>query len=115
MKTLKLYSSEGKPIVKKVEFANSFFARLKGLMFRKSLEQGTGLLLYPCSQIHTYFMKFSIDVVYFNKDFKVVCIDRNIAPGVSVRRIKESKSVLELNAGDAEKLGINLDDVLTFA
>ena len=47
MKPLKLYSSEGKPIVKKVEFANSFFARLKGLMFRKSLEQGTGLLLYP--------------------------------------------------------------------
>ncbi|HOA34573.1 MAG TPA: DUF192 domain-containing protein [Clostridiales bacterium] len=115
MKTLRAYAADGRTLVRNVELANTFFTRLKGLMFRESLPNDTGLLIYPCCQIHTYFMKFSIDVVYLNRDFKVVFIDRNIQPGVSVRRIREAKCVLELNAGEADRLGIAVDDVLTFA
>ena len=46
-------------LAQKVEMADSFLARLKGLMFRKELPKGCGLLLAPCLQIHTCFMRFA--------------------------------------------------------
>ena len=48
--------------------ADSFLARTRGLMGRKQLEQGHGLMLIPCNSIHTCFMRFSIDVIFVKKD-----------------------------------------------
>ena len=56
----------------KVKIADTFFTRLAGLMFQKKLPQGTGLLLVPCNSVHMCFMRFSIDVIYLDKDYKII-------------------------------------------
>jgi uncharacterized membrane protein (UPF0127 family) len=95
-----------------VTVAQSFFSRLKGLMWKKSMPAG-GLLIVPCSGIHTFFMKFPIDVVFINKDDKVAKIVDNLAPWKIALPGGFSRSVLELPAGKALELKLRKGDILT--
>jgi len=52
--------------------ADTFWRRLVGLLNRNSLEKGEALILKPCSSIHTLFMRFSIDVLFLDKNNKVI-------------------------------------------
>jgi uncharacterized membrane protein (UPF0127 family) len=52
--------------------ADTFCRRLVGLLNRNSLEKGEALILKPCSSIHTFFMRFSIDVLFLDKNSKVI-------------------------------------------
>ena len=70
----------GEILAERVEVAATFWARLKGLMFRGSLPQGNALLLDPCPQIHTCFMRFSIDAVFLDKKDCVVAVIENLKP-----------------------------------
>ncbi|SHI18942.1 Uncharacterized conserved membrane protein, UPF0127 family [Sporobacter termitidis DSM 10068] len=72
-------------------------------MFKPSLPSGQGLLLVPCSSIHTCFMRFTIDVVYLSKDYKVLGIE-TIAPWRVGRHVPGTKMVLETAAGYAAQL-----------
>ncbi len=56
----------------KTKIADSFLLRFKGLMFRRNIETNEGLLLKKCNSIHTFFMRFTIDVAYLDKDFFVI-------------------------------------------
>jgi uncharacterized membrane protein (UPF0127 family) len=102
MKTVKILM-DGRVIVQTVFVADSYFSRLKGLMFCKCLENTKGLLLIPCNQIHTFFMKFSIDAVFMDKFGKVLHIEDNMKPGKISPHIKKGWQVLELAAGQAGK------------
>lgn len=64
----------------KVENAVTFFERSKGLLGRSSLDSTQCLWIQDCKSIHTFFMKFSIDVLYVDQNLKVTKIDRNIKP-----------------------------------
>lgn len=97
---------DGRIILNKVEIADSFFTRLMGLMYRKELEENTGLLLRPCSQIHTFGMKFAIDAVFLNKGGYVLSIMTKIEPHRILPYIPKSRQVLELNAGEAADIKI---------
>ena len=103
-----------KIIAEKAELADGFLDRFLGLMFRKSLDLNGGLLLKPCRQIHMFFMRFSIDAVFFSKENKIVHLEKNLAPGRMTRYIKDAESVLELNSGTADKCGIAEGDILIF-
>jgi len=59
---------------------DTFFTRLVGLMFKANLPAGSGVVLKPCTQIHTCFMRFNIDVVFLNKDLQVLHIIENMKP-----------------------------------
>lgn len=80
----------------RVEIAKSFSARLLGLIGRDRLGEGEGMFLRNCSNIHTFFMKFPIDVIYLDNDSKVVAVETNVKPwrmgGIHWR----AKHVLEL-------------------
>jgi len=79
--------------------ANSFIKRLNGLMGKKSIESDYCLVLKPCNQIHMFFMKFSIDVVYLDKDSIVCDIDYDLKPWTISKKRKNALSVLEFNSG----------------
>lgn len=64
--------SIGKKIFNNVNIADSFLSRFKGLMLRRNIETNEGLLLKKCNSIHTFFMRFTIDVAYLDKDFLVI-------------------------------------------
>lgn len=60
--------------------ASKFFQRAKGLIGRRSLPCGEGLLIERCNAIHTFFMKFPIDAVFLDRHGRVVRIVRAIRP-----------------------------------
>jgi len=60
--------------------AGSFWARARGLIGRKRLEPGTGMLIPRCNAIHTFFMRFPIDATFLDREGRVVKVVRNIRP-----------------------------------
>lgn len=64
----------------KVKLANAFWSRLVGLLNRCSLEKGEALILEPSYAIHTLFMRFSIDVLFLDKNGKVVGMIQALRP-----------------------------------
>lgn len=58
--------------------AGTFFARMMGLLNRRSLNEGEGLVILSCRQIHMIFMRFPIDVIFVDKTHKVAGLVRNI-------------------------------------
>lgn len=86
-------------IAESIESANTFFKRLKGLMFRQELSPGSGIYLYPCNAIHTFFMKFPIDVLYIDKDWRIVGMEEHLQPGKVGKKFSAATSVIELESG----------------
>jgi len=88
-------------------------SRRQGLLKHESLPPGAGLWIAPCEAVHTFGMKFEIDVVYLSKTKKVVKIREKMAK----RRISAclwAHSVLELPAGMAAATGMKVGDQLEF-
>ncbi|WP_423799543.1 DUF192 domain-containing protein [Neobacillus sp. SAB-20_R2A] len=92
----------------KIKMADSFFTRLKGLMFRSDPITDEGLWIIPCNSIHMFFMKFPIDVVLLNERNEVVKIYHNIKPWRATKPIKAAHSTLELPVGSIKNLGISI-------
>lgn len=94
--------------------ADTFWTRFKGLMGKspEKINDMGGLLIKPCSQIHTFFMKASIDVVYLSKEWKVVFIDENVQPWKCCKHIKGAKCLIEFPKGKIKKLGIEENNTL---
>ena len=94
----------------RVQVADNFLQRLRGLMLRSpaSLPLGTGLLIAPCNSIHMMFMRFAIDVVYLAEDYTVVKTVKNVRPwlGISACFKKGTWAVLELPIGSIEHYGV---------
>lgn len=107
--------SDKKLISGKVEWALTFFQRMRGLMFRRKTRHAL-IFVLDCearldAAIHMFFVFFSIDVVFMDSGWKIVDIKRNIKPFTPmVVPEKAAKYIVELPAGMAKNLKIN--DVL---
>jgi uncharacterized membrane protein (UPF0127 family) len=87
------------------------FARLRGLLGRPELPAEEAILLTPSSSIHTWFMRFSIDVVFLDADLTVLAIRTDVPPWRMTGR-RGARSVLELRAGTCAHHGIRPGDRL---
>jgi uncharacterized protein len=85
--------------------ADKPWSRMRGLLGRSGLEAGEGLLLKPCGSVHTFFMRFPIDVVFLDRELAVVAVSPEVAPWRTARA-KGAKVTLELAAGEAARRGI---------
>lgn len=92
--------------------ADTFWSRGKGLIGRKHLDTGDGLLIDPCGSIHCFFMSIPIDVVYLDRDNRVVGVDKEIRPWRIGGIYRGAKRVLELPAGTIEATGTSVGDQL---
>ncbi len=90
-----------------IELADNFWRRFLGLMGRKRLPAGRGLLITSCNSVHMCFMRFPIDVVYFDKDYTVLKIVRRLRPWLGVSFCRGAYAALELTAG-----ATNLDTMI---
>ena len=104
--------SKGDALVAFGRVADSLPARLKGLIGSNPLAPGQGLLISPCSSIHTFWMSFPIDVIYLSSAQEVEGIDHSLAPWRLGSFHRNVHSVLELPAGTAEALGVRVGDRL---
>lgn len=82
--------------------AKSVWARFRGLMLRRRLGPGEGLVIAPCGSIHMMFMLFSIDAVFFDRDGRVTKVARNVRPWIGLAfGGKGAHGVVELPRGAA--------------
>jgi uncharacterized protein len=95
-----------------VKIADHFLARLVGLLNKRGLEPGAGLLIEPCSSIHTFGMRFPIDVLALDRDYRVLGIWKDIRPW----RVKVfsggTHRVLELGSGTLNAIDVQIGDYL---
>lgn len=89
-----------------VRVADSFLTRFAGLMLRGRLARGRGLLIAPCSSIHMCFMRFSIDAVFIDREYRVLKISRHLLPWLGLTWRPGAWGVIELAAGEADRMGI---------
>ncbi len=94
-----------------IDVANSSTTRNKGLLGRDFLPEGHGLWITPCEAIHMFFMRFPIDVVFLDKNKRVVKISADLKPWRMSGSFR-AKSVLELPAGTAARSGTQVGDQL---
>ena len=96
----------------RAERADTSAKRRVGLLHHKSLAPGEGLWIVPCESVHTFFMKFPIDLVYLDKRLKVRKV-RHAVPPWRLSACFTAHSVLELPAGSAAETGTAVGDELT--
>jgi uncharacterized membrane protein (UPF0127 family) len=93
--------------------ADTSKARRTGLLRHNTLEPGDGLWIAPCEAVHTFGMKFPIDVLYLNRKKKVIKIRENMLRS-RVSFCLRAHSVLELPAGTCAATRTVLGDQLVF-
>ena len=94
--------------------ADSFLDRLIGLMFTKELKENTGLLIRPCSMVHTFFMRYSIDVVFISKGGEILELCSDLAPNGFSPHISGCYQVLEFPCHYCAKMGMQKGQQLSF-
>ena len=96
----------------KVEKADTFFKRLIGLIGRKKIDSATGLLIAPCNSIHMLFMRFSIDAIFIDKEFRIKKIVRNLKTWIGFAVCLKAWGVIEMKAGEADRLKLAVNQTL---
>lgn len=99
-------------ILDNLELAKSTLSRMKGLLGRSELHPEQGLWIKPCNSIHTWFMKFPIDVIFVDKKLMVKSIHHKVGPWKLVVPKWGSYSVFEIEAGRASQTQIQVGDQL---
>lgn len=113
MKTAKVIrKNDNQEIVAKCLVTQNSWERFVGLLGKDSLSENEGLWITPCNSIHTYFMKFSIDVVYLDKSGRVLEIHQNVKPWVMHWPRFDARAVLELPTGCSKNLRLG-DELCT--
>jgi len=94
--------------------ARTIFARIKGLLGRKVLLPNQAIILDPCNSVHTFFMRFPIDLLFVDKDYKII----QAIPGFHPNRVSsiywKSSKVIELPAGKLNLTNTQIKDQLQF-
>jgi hypothetical protein len=91
--------------------ADTPLARLKGLLGKSQLGSGEGVLIYPTSAVHTWFMRFPIDAVFLDRDLRVLRVATELKPWRAAAG-RRAKAVLELAAGECRRRGIEAGTTL---
>lgn len=107
-----LNSSKNLILVNNLEKAESLYSRLKGLLGRPSLSSDSALWIDQCTSIHTFFMQFSIDVVFIDHSFKVKKIANDVRPWRVVGPVWGAKSVIEFAKGTVAQRQVEVGDQL---
>mgnify|MGYP001574163575 CR=1 FL=1 len=90
---------DGAVLVEHVELALRLRERMKGLLGRRSLGVGRALYLSPCNSVHTFFMRFPLDLVFLDRALVVRRVLRNVPANRIVWGGPGARSVLEVEAG----------------
>ena len=99
MQTDAALSCEGNVIVPHLARARRVDQRMVGLLGQATLPDGHGLLIDPCPSVHTWFMRFSLDLVFFDRQWRVVTGHRNVRPFRGVLGGRGAVRVLECRTG----------------
>jgi uncharacterized protein len=108
---LALRREDGSIVCERCVLADTALARMRGLLGRRELPSGEGILLKPASSVHMAFMRFPIDAVFLDRDFRVMKVASDLRPWRAAGS-RGAKAVLEIPAGDADRRGLTVGDRL---
>ena len=112
---MKAYNcSVGIVLAEKVLVADVFYKRLKGLIGRKDFSFGEGLLIIPCKGVHTFWMRFAIDVLYLDSSYNLIHLVESMEPNKKGLMLDLAQSVLELPAGTIKSTGTKVNNLIQF-
>ena len=107
-----IVKTTGRILAQKVEIADTFWLRFRGLMFRRAFPRGSALLFKFARPgrygVHMFFVRFPIDLLYLNKNFVAVDIRRNLKPWRIYRPNTKASYVVELPAGTIFRARVKL-------
>lgn len=83
-----------------------------GLIGRRGLPEGGGLIIQPCNSVVSFFMRFRIDVVFLSKDLRVLHMIHAMPPWRTSKIVRGSKLVVELPAGTLADSKTDLGDMI---
>ena len=106
--------TRGTVLASRLETAGTGETRRKGLLGRESLLPGEGLWISPCESVHTFFMRFAIDLVYLDRKLQVKKVRRNVGPW-RLSACLTAHSVLELPSGTIAATQTERGDVVELA
>ena len=97
--------------IARLEVARTTLQRMRGLLGRSGLPAGQGMLIERCSSIHTFFMKFALDVIFLDSDWEVRLVVRDLRPW-RMASSRGASCVVELAAGALEGTDLAPGDAL---
>ena len=113
MQQIALRREDGTIVCERCLLAETALTRMRGLLGRRELPSGEGILLKPASSVHMAFMRFPIDAVFLDRDLRVVKVAEDLRPWRAAGS-RQAKAVLELPAGEARRRGLTLGDRLLY-
>lgn len=105
---------DGRLVCTRCLIADGPVSRARGLLGRRELPSGEGMLLKPTFSIHTFFMRFPIDAVFLDRGGSVLDVVRGLKPWRAATRIR-ARAVLELAAGESERVRLRVGERLELA
>lgn len=99
----------GRPLAATIEPAFTSKARNRGLLGRDGLAAGVALVIAPSNSIHTFFMRFAIDVIYTDRAGRVLKIRKGLGPW-RLSMALGGFAVVEMAAGSADRAGLQVGD-----
>ena len=99
---VRIEHANGDPVSDRCDIADTPLSRLRGLLGRAGLEAGEALLIRPTWSVHTFFMRFPIDVVFVDRDLRILAVKPNLRPWRAAAR-RRAHAVLELAAGECQR------------
>jgi hypothetical protein len=104
--------TRGAILAERAEVAASLWRRARGLLGRRALPVGAGLVLEPCAWVHTIGMAFPIDVVHLDADGRVLRVVADLRPWRLGPFVRGARVVVELPAGTAASTGTCPGDLI---
>jgi uncharacterized membrane protein (UPF0127 family) len=112
--TLTLRREDGRIVCERCIVADRAHRRMRGLLGRRRLNPGQGMVLRPAFAIHTHFMNFPIDAVFLDSDQVVIAIERNLRPWRTAS-CRGAREVVEMAAGECDRRGLEVGDRVAWA
>ena len=106
--------TRGTILATRLEVAGAGPTRRKGLLGRDRLAPGEGLWIVPCESVHTFFMRFPIDLVYLDRKYRVRKLRGDVGPW-RLSACFFARSVLELPSGAIRQSRTQTGDTLAFS
>ena len=103
-------ASRNSLILQEAKVADRFWGRLQGLLCRKNLPPGEGLIIKPCKSVHTFFMTFPIDVCFVDREGRICFLMENLRPYRFTPFVKNSFFVVEAPAGTLRDASCGVGD-----
>lgn len=115
VKTVQIFNATKEAVIaREAQLAASLGQRMKGLLGKKSLSADEALILKPCCSIHTFFMRFAIDVLFLDKNMRIIRLIQNMSPSRLSPIVWASCMAIELPAGKISQTNTHVGDRVEF-